>query len=108
MTGTTDQSNWPLAWSVGGFLFPVAIYAIGAAFERGHPPSQADLERAWVHPDTLNLIVNGLVVAHLAALYWALARWRDRGWVWAATAVQIAGTLVAWFLAGMAVYGTWM
>src|SRR5262245_25047026 len=106
MVPPTDRPSRHVAWCLGGFLFPAAIWAIGLAFQREHPPSPAELERAWVHPDVLSYAVGGLMLGHVVAGGVALVRWPHRGWVWAATAAQLACSLCASFLAAMAVQGT--
>src|SRR5262245_6934140 len=56
-----------LSWCLGGFLFPAAIWAIGQAYFRPHPPTEAELAVAAVHPDVLVRWVSGLALGHLVA-----------------------------------------
>jgi hypothetical protein len=101
-----NRSKWPsshVVWCFGGFLFPIAFMAVSLGFERGHSPSEAEITQAIVHPD-----VYGLAVGHFGAALISWGCWPMRGWVIAATLIQLAGTLYWWFLAGVTVQGTWL
>jgi hypothetical protein len=108
MAAQVARPSCSLAWCLGGFLFPAAIMAIGLAFQRGFPPTEAELARAAVHPTLLSHAINGLALSHVAAAALAVALWHDRQWVRVVTAAQLGCTLYAWFLSAMAVQGTWL
>lgn len=108
MAARPDGPSYHLAWCLGGFVFPVAVTALGLAFERGNPPDEAELAGAWVHPELLSRAVIVLLVLHAAAGLLAVVRWPICGGVWVATAAQLACSSVAGFLAGMAVRGEWL
>jgi hypothetical protein len=91
-------------WCVGGFLFPIAIWAVGFVFERGHPPSREELAQAWVSPGFLNALVIWLLLAHLVAAIMAVSHWR-RIAVLAATFLQVMASLLGALVASLAVRG---
>ena len=92
-----------VAWCVAGFLFPVAICLLGWTFERGFPPGPEGRGTT----DFLATLVFGLLLAHLAAA--AVAAWYwPRLVVRLVTIVQVLASIVAAFLASMAVTGVWM
>jgi hypothetical protein len=96
-----------ITWCIGGFLFPIAIWLLGWVFERAFPPGPDELGQTWLTPDFLASLVFGLLIAHLAAAALA-AWWWPRLGVRLVTTVQVLASLVAAFLASMAVTGVWL
>jgi hypothetical protein len=90
-----------------GFLFPLSIWVIGWAFERGHPPDAEALEHALVHLKTLVAVIYTLLIAHVLGGVVGILYWQRLS-VLLTTAVQVGCSLVASFLALMAVQGEWL